>query len=499
MTSDARYLAALQAEQLKRAAVRSFRAFVPQAWPILEPATPFLANWHLDLICEYLEAVTAGDIRRLVINIPPRYGKTLLVTVLWPIWEWLQQPGNRYLFASYSEALAVQQSLDRRQVIQSAWHQDSWGDRVHLVADQNEKTAYRNTQRGLMVATSIGGTVTGRGGNRLIVDDPHTPLGAQSDAVRQRAIDFFHETLVTRLDDKRRGAIVVVKQRLHTHDLTASCLALGYTHLCLPAVAETRTTIVFPRSGRVVIREVGDLLWPEREGPAEIAERRVELGTYGFAAQYQQAPSPRGGGMFKQKWWALYDDLPSDLEEHAQSWDLSVKGGPGHDFVVGLVAGRRGADIYLIDRVKGQFSFPETLVAIRRLSKQYPMTRSIFVEDAANGPAVIDTLKHEIAGIIAVTPQGDKIQRATACVSRVEAGNVYLPRSTAPNGRRIPGRSWVDDFILQLGAFPKGAHDDDVDALTQLLIRWQRRRTSPEMMRRMLRAGQGWKAPRRIF
>ncbi len=212
MTSDARYLAALQAEQLKRAAVRSFRAFVLQAWPILEPATAFLANWHLDLICEYLEAVTAGDIRRLVINIPPRYGKTLLVTVLWPIWEWLQQPANRYLFASYSEALAVQQSLDRRQVIQSAWYQDAWGDRVHLVADQNEKTAYRNTQRGLMVATSIGGTVTGRGGNRLIVDDPHTPLGAESDAVRQRAIDFFHETLVTRLDDKRRGAIVVVKQ-----------------------------------------------------------------------------------------------------------------------------------------------------------------------------------------------------------------------------------------------------------------------------------------------
>ena len=196
--------------------------------------------------------------------------------------------------------------------------------------------------------------------------------------------------------------------------------------------------------------------------------------------------------MFKRDWWAFYDDLPSDLEEHAQSWDLSVKGGPWHDFEVGLVAGRRGADIYLIDRVKGQLSFPETLVAIRQLSKQYPMTRSVFVEDSANGPAVIDTLKHEIAGIIAVSPQGDKMQRAVACVPRVEAGNVYLPRPTAPNGRRIRERSWVDDFILQRGAFPKGRHDDDVDALTQLLIRWRPRRTSPEMMRRMLRAGQGW-------
>ena len=249
----------------------------------------------------------------------------------------------------------------------------------------------------------------------------------------------------------------------------------------------------------MVTREVGDLLWPAREGPAEIAERQVELGTFGFAGQYQQAPSPRGGGMFKQDWWIFYDDLPSDLEEYAQSWDLSVKGGPGHDYVVGLVAARKGADIYLIDRVKGQLSFPETLVAIRRLSKQYPMTRSIFVEDTANGPAVIDTLKHEIPGLIAVPAQGDKIQRAVACVPRVEAGNVFLPRPTAPNGRRIPERAWVDDFILQLGAFPAAAYDDDTDAFAQLVIRWQRRRISPEMMRRMLRAGQGWQPPRPIF
>ena len=233
MRSDVRSVAALQAEQLKRAAERSFRAFVRQAWAILEPSTPFLATWHIDLICEFLESVTAGDIRRLVINVPPRYGKTLLVTILWPVWEWLRHPGNRYLFASYSEALAIQQSRDRRQVIQSPWYQDHWGHRVRLLADENERTAYRNTQRGLMVATSIGGTVTGRGGNRLIVDDPHTPLGVESDALRQRAIDFFHETLVTRLDDKRNGAIIVVKQRLHPHDLTASCLDLGYTHLCL--------------------------------------------------------------------------------------------------------------------------------------------------------------------------------------------------------------------------------------------------------------------------
>ena len=136
------------------------------------------------------------------------------------------------------------------------------------------------------------------------------------------------------------------------------CLDLDYTHLCVPAIAETRTTVVFPRSTRVVTREVGDLLWPAREGPAEIAERKVALGSIAFSAQYQQSPRPRGGGMFKDEWWAFYDDLPSNLEEVAQSWDLSLKGGPGADYVVGLVAGRRGADIYLIDQVKGQLAFP---------------------------------------------------------------------------------------------------------------------------------------------
>ena len=196
-----------------------------------------------------------------------------------------------------------------------------------------------------MTATSIGGTATGRGGNRIIVDDPHNPVQAESDTQRQRAVDFFLQTLSTRLDDKRAGAIVVVMQRLHTQDLTATCLDLEYTHLRIPAVAESRTTIHFPQSGRVVTREVGDLLWPAREGEAEIAQRKAELGAYGFAGQYQQSPSPRSGGMFQRDWWSFYDEVPSTLDECAQSWDLAVKGDPGSDYVVGLVAARRGADI----------------------------------------------------------------------------------------------------------------------------------------------------------
>ena len=473
---DMRQLAMIQDEALKRQAERSLRAFVEQAWPVLEPRTPFLPSWHIDCICEHLEAVTTGDMPRLVINLPPRYMKSLLVTVFWPAWEWLQAPETRWLFASYSESLATDHSVNRRQLLQSPWYRDGWGDRFQLTSDQNEKTQYRNSRRGIMTATSIGGTATGKGGNRIIVDDPHNPVQAESETQRQRAVDFFLQTLSTRLDDKRAGAIVVVMQRLHTQDLTATCLDLAYTHLRIPAVAESRTTITFPRSSRVVTREAGDLLWPTREGEAEIAQRKTELGAYGFAGQYQQSPSPRRGGMFKRDWWSFYDEFPTTLDEYAQSWDLAVKGDPGSDYVVGLVAARRGADIFLLDRFKAQMSFPETLRAIRTLCARHPQARTILVEDTANGPAVIETLTHEIPGIIAITPKGGKAERAAACAPRVEAGNVYLPRPTAPNGRRVPARAWVDDFIEQLAVFPKGTHDDDVDAFTQLLLRWRHQR-----------------------
>ena len=305
---------------LTRQAEGSLPAFMGQAWPVLEPETQFLPNWHIDLICEYLEAVTAGEITRLVINLPPRYMKSLLVSVLWPIWEWLRAPQTRWLFASYSDSLSTKHSLDRRMVLQSPWYRDRWGDRFQLTSDQNEKTEYRNDRRGVMTATSVGGSATGKGGNRIVVDDPHNPVQAESDRQRQQALDFFLMTLSTRLDDKRKGAIVVIMQRLHTRDLTSVCLDHGYTSLILPAEAEDPTTVTFPRSGRTIIRGVGDLLWPEREGQEDLARQKVALGSYAYAGQYQQRPSPRGGGLFKRSWWKYYDELPRDMQEHAQSW-----------------------------------------------------------------------------------------------------------------------------------------------------------------------------------
>jgi predicted phage terminase large subunit-like protein len=452
----------------------SLRAYVEQAWPILEPDVLFLPNWHIDLLVEYLEAVTTGDITRLLFNVPPRYMKSLLVSVLWPTWERIRRPGGRWICASYSDALATKHSVDRRTLVQSTWYQGRWGDQVQLASDQNVKGEFQNTKRGVMIATSTGGSVTGKGGDRIIVGDLHNPQQAESDAQRETALAYFRQTLSTRLDNKKTGAIVVVMQRLHERDLSALCQDLGFVHVCLPAEAETRTEIRFPRSGRIQVREPGDLLWPARDGRAELDTQKRMLGSVAYAGQYQQQPAPAGGAIFQRDWFQYYDELPS-LPEVAQSWDMAFKDKPDNDYVVGLVAGRRGSDIYLMDRVKGQWGFSDSCRQVEALRQRYPASWTILIEDAANGPAIIDVLRHRVSGIIAVQPEGGKLARAQAAQPWVEAGNVYLPHPR-PRGRLLPERAWVDDFLYQLTVFPNGAHDDDVDAFTQLLVRWQRPR-----------------------
>jgi predicted phage terminase large subunit-like protein len=464
---------AIQDALLTRVAERSFRDFVEHAWPILEPTTPFLSNWHIDYLAEHLEAVSAGECPRLLINMPPRSMKSLLVSVLWPTWEWIRRPSGRWIFASYAESLASKHSIDRRTVLQSDWYRTRWGTQVKLASDQNVKNEFMTTRRGHMIATSVGAGITGKGGDRIVVDDPHNPTQAESDAQRQVALSYFTQSLVPRLDDKKRGAIVVVMQRLHERDLSALCQDLAFTHVCLPAEAEERTVHAFPRSGRQVSRDPGNLLWPAREGRSELDMLQRVLGSAAYAGQYQQRPAPAGGTIFNPNWFKYYKDVPRGLSRITQSWDMAFKDRADSDYVVGLVGGTVGADIYIVERVKGQWSFSETCVHVQRFAGKHPGVHTILIEDAANGPAIIDTLRRKLAGIIPVKPDGGKSARAYAVQPTVEAGNVYLP-DPRPHGTLLPERAWVDDFLHQLRIFPKGAHDDDVDAFTQLVLRLQK-------------------------
>ncbi len=481
--SNAKVVEALQRERLIEEldsneeliyalAEQSLANFVRAAWQVLEPNTPLLWGWHLDAICEHLEAVNRGKIKRLIINIPPRNLKSIITSVCWPVWTWAQRaekgnpligPPTRMIFTSYSQILSTKNSIDRRTLIESTWFQQGWGDRFELAADTNRQTEFANDYRGHMFATSMGGTATGRGGNILVVDDPHDTTSAASETQRNQDLLDFDQKFTSRLDDKKNGAIVIVMQRLHVSDLTGHVLGKPggkeqWTQLSLPAIAEDEQRVEFPISGRVVVREPGSILHPEREGHEELERTKQDLGSMGFSGQYQQRPVSAEGGVFQRKWFKLQrlsSFPPMDVE--LQSWDFAVKDKKTSDFVVGLVLGRKGTTRYVIDMVRGRMNFPDSCSALVALSAKHPRAYKKAVEDKANGPAIIETVKSKVTGVVPVVPKGDKMQRANAISPEVEAGNWVLPED-AP---------WVSDFLLEVCNFPKDKHDDIVDAFTQ--------------------------------
>lgn len=447
---------------------RSLAHFTKLAWPIVEPGTDYLHNWHIDLVAEHLEAVTAGEITRLIVNIPPRNMKSLLVSVMWPCWEWgpKRLAYLRYLFCSYAATLSTKHSLDRRRVLESDWYQALWPD-VKLTTDQNVKTEYENTSRGVMISTSVGGSATGKGGNRVVVDDPVNPEEAYSDAKRDAANDYVDRTLPSRLDDKKRDAMVIVMQRIHDEDVTGHVLARSlpgeWVHLCVPAEAPEPTRIVFPRSGRVVDRMVGELLWPEREDVTELAQMKRAMGTRDYEAQYNQNPAPPEGAMLKTSWLRYWRELPAGLSMWLQSWDMSFTDKKTSDYVVGQVWARSGPDCFLVDQVRGRWNMPETVQQVRNLSEKWPEAYMKIVEDKANGPAVVATLQSEIGGFIEETPTGGKVARLAAVSPVFEAGNVVVPDPAL--------YPWVEDYVFECSRFPFGANDDQVDATSQALRR----------------------------
>ena len=435
---------------------RSLSAFVRAAWPVLEPGTTYLANWHIDLIAEYLEAVTRGEITRLVINMPPRYMKSLMVSVFWPCWEWTLKPETRWMFASYSKDLSTKHSVDRRTVIQSAWYQDRWGKTVRLSDDANLKTEFVNDRRGVMLATSVGGTATGKGGDRVICDDPHNPMQAESDLERQSAVRFFDRTLSNRLDDKRKGAIVVVMQRLHEEDVAARCLELGYTHLKLPAESRGRTVVDFP-SGRQVVREDGELLWPEREGPAEIAQAKAAMGSYAYAGQYDQEPAPPGGGMLKSIWFEPVDAAPAGVPM-VRYWDKAGTDGGG-DYTAGVLMARRNDGVYfVVDVIRGQWSAKEREARIKQAAEADGTNVAVWIEQepGSSGKESAQNTVINLAGwnVHAEPVTGDKATRARPLAAQAEAGNLRMVR--AP---------WNAAFGQECDLFPNGKHDDQVDTV----------------------------------
>lgn len=434
-------------------------SFAAKTFHTVDPATRYLDNWHVRLICEHLEACARGDITRLVVNVPPRHLKSICVSVAWPAWLLGHDPAARIMAASYSRELSVKHALDCRLVVTSPWYRRIFPG-VRLAPDQNEKHRFQTTARGHRIATSVGGTATGEGADVLIVDDPHNPRQAMSDVARVAALDWFDQTFSSRLNDKKRGAIVVVMQRLHARDLTGHLLDKGgWRQLSLPAEAERRTIIDF---GGVRIRRMpGELLHPAREGPAEIARAKRELGSYAFAAQYQQRPTPLEGGIVKAAWFRRYRVAPAHPRRIVQSWDTAHKAGALNDPAVCGTWAETETGFYLLEVVRRRMEYPELKRTAKSLAGKWAPD-AVLIEDKASGQSLVQDLRAETSlPVIALRPVADKLTRMSTTSPAIEAGRVFLPDS-AP---------WLNDYEAEMTGFPNGAHDDQVDMTSQFL-RW---------------------------
>lgn len=407
---------------------------------------------------------------------PPRHMKSIQISVMWPAWEWTFAPHIKWLYSSYAQPLSTRDSVKTRRIIQSSWYQANFGHMFEITSDQNEKMRFENTALGYRLATSVGGTGTGEGGDRIVCDDPHKIGDVRSETKREEVINWWDLEMSSRANDKNKSAFVIVQQRAHEGDLAGHLLDKGgWEHLCLPTEYEEderrSPTCIGWEDPR---KKEGDLLWPNRFNKEAVEEFKSDLGSSGFAGQHQQRPAPAEGEIFKVHWWQFYDvdDPPEAMDEWIQSWDMTFKKAKSSKAskVCCQVWARKGANKYLFYQLLEKLDFPGTIRAFKSVTFQFQQVGAKLIEDKANGPAVLDTLKSEIDGIIEYAPRGSKEERASAISPQIEAGNVFLPARKNPEGNLVP-LPWAQDFIDTAAAFPNGNVKDPIDAMSQALDR----------------------------
>jgi predicted phage terminase large subunit-like protein len=486
--TPAQMLELVKWEQDRRSASASLYEFVKQSWHVVEPGIPFIASWHIEAICEHLEAVSAGEIHRLLINIPPRHSKSTIVSVMWPAWEWITDPAQKFLCASYSGNLSTRDNLKTRRLLQSPWYQERWGHMFAFAGDQNAKQRFENDKTGYRLATSVGGTATGEGGSRLILDDPHGAQAAQSEVMRESDLEWFDMVWSTRLNNPKTDAMVTVMQRLHERDISGHILEdiKGWEHICIPAEwdGKARKTSLGAYDPR---KKKGELICPERFGEKEITTLKQLLGTYGTAGQLQQDPTPSEGGILKVKHfnlWPSSSGLPP-FEYILQSYDCAftekTTGDPTACSVWAIFTHKGVRNAMLIDAWDEHLSYPDLRTrAVKDWTTEYggmtkdsPYSRAkrpdrILVEAKASGQSLLQDLRLAKVPAVGYNPgQADKVSRAHQAAPTLELGLLWVPESGKNPGHPV---TWAAAFLKQLGKFPVAEHDDYVDTFTQAII-----------------------------
>lgn len=438
---------------------RHLHTFVRQAWDVVEPSTPFVDNWHIGAICEHLQAVTRGDIRKLLMNVPPGCMKSLLTCVFWRAWEWIENPALRRLSWSFDEALTIRDSSRTHDLVMSEWYQERW-PHVQFKPDANEKRRRETTAGGWIIASSFGGRGTGEHPDRIEVDDPHNPKQAESDAERNSALARFDQTLTTR--GAARGARhVVIMQRLNEGDLSGHILqradADEWTWLNLPMRYERAPFLTVAKRSDVDPRSDGDLLWPGLFSERVVASLESALGSYGAAGQLQQRPAPAGGGMFQRAWFDIVDAAPVKARR-CRGWDKAGTNAGG-DWTAGVKLCESGGIYYVEDAQRDQLSSGKRNALIRQTAILDGPTCHIRIEQepGSGGKESAEISVRELAGfVVRVKPSTtDKVSRARPFAVQCEAGNVRLVRG-----------AWNAKFLDELCVFPNGNQDDQVDAVS---------------------------------
>lgn len=452
-------------------------AFVRAAWSQIE-SQKFVDNWHIHEMCTHLEACQRREIRKLIINVPPGHSKSLVVSALYPVWCWIQDPTEKFICVSYEASLSRRDAKRMRDLINSPWFQDRWGastpNNISIpFASSRRAGEFESFQHGLRYSTSIGGGMTGRHATQHIVDDPIKPKDTMggADVTRKHldaCEDFWRATLSTRVSDASKIVQILIMQRLHDADLAGRLLEENPppVHLMLPMRFEPKRKCVTKWGGDRRTEE-GELLNPKRYDETAVTELEIKLAQFA-SAQLQQDPVPPGGNIFKLEWLQNYwtDAIlpPLDQMQLLQSWDMRFKDSKTTgDWVVGQVWGAYKGLFYLLDQVRGRWSFVETCEQVIALTAKHPRAYEKLIEDKANGSAVMSALQGAIPGIVPVEPEGGKEARANAAQPVFKSANVLPPNPVAA--------PWVLAWQTEMTRFPKAPHDDQVDATTQAITR----------------------------
>lgn len=450
-------------------------------WPILEPGRKMVEGRALRMLCEALEAVEAGHIKKLLINVPPGFMKSMLLDVMFPTWVWgpRNRPDRRFCAWAYGEEITIRDNVKKRDVVTHPIYRELWGDRFHLSGDQNEKKFIKNDRTGFWFAAGIHGGGTGHRGDFCFIDDPHKVKEAESETKRHDANLFVAETYPSRKNDDT-CAFVTIMQRIHEADVSGTMIAedLGYEHLCLPMEYEPEHPHLwkgfdFPgaseemREGDWRTKD-GELAWEERFGREEVEDLKKQLrsvgGDYAVSGQLQQRPTPRDGGMFQAKDFQIVDEAPK-LVRKVRGWDLAATKKKKSPRTAGVLIGI-GADkrIYILDCEADQTNDLEMERMLQRVAEDDPpgTVQDLPQDPGQAGKTQVAALKRLLHGhdVKSSVESGEKSDRARPLAAQVQGGNVYLVRG-----------AWNGPFVREAGLFPRGTFKDRIDAASRAYAR----------------------------